>query len=67
MAQPKLDRLGRQLRDWNAYPRGIEPGLPFIMDAATLRAVPRLALTTSKGDIDVIVTDAPDAKGHGGK
>jgi hypothetical protein len=57
-----LDRLGRQLRNWTAYPRGIELGLPFIMDAATLRAVPRLALTSTKGDIDVIVTDVPDAK-----
>ena len=59
---PKLERLARQLRDWSAYPRGIEPGLPFIMDAATLRAVPHLALTTSKGDIDVVLMDAPDAK-----
>ena len=58
----KLERLGRQLRDWNAYPRGIEPGLPFIMDAATLRAVPHLALTTSKGDIDIVIVERPDAK-----
>jgi hypothetical protein len=57
----KLERLGHQLRDWNAYPRGIEPGLPFIMDSATLRAVPRLALSTSKGDIDVLVVEIPDA------
>src|SRR5471030_3016300 len=33
----KLNRLGEQLHEWKAYPRGIEPGLPFIMDAATLR------------------------------
>ena len=57
----KLERLGQQLREWNAYPRGIEQGLPFIMDAATLRAVPRLALSTTKGDIDVLVVDVPDA------
>lgn len=57
----KLERLGQQLRDWNAYPRGIEEGLPFIMDAATLRAVPHLALCTTKGDIDVLVGSAPDA------
>jgi hypothetical protein len=57
----KLERLGQQLRDWSAYPRGIEQGLPFIMDAATLRAVPRLALSTTKGDIDVLVVDVPDA------
>ena len=57
----KLERLGQQLRDWDAYPRGIEPGRPFIMDAATIRSVPRLALTTSKGDIDVLLIEAPDA------
>jgi hypothetical protein len=59
----KLERLGRQLREWNAYPRGIESGLPFIMDAATLRSVPRLALVSTKGDIDVVVVDPPDANG----
>lgn len=58
----KLERLGQQLRDWEAYPRGIEPGRPFIMDAATIRSVPRLALTTTKGDIDVLLVDVPDAK-----
>jgi hypothetical protein len=57
----KLERLANQLRAWDAYPRGIEAGLPFIMDAATLRAVPRLALMTSKGEIDVLVQDQADA------
>ena len=58
----KLERLGQQLHEWEAYPRGIEGGLPFIMDAATLRAVPHLALTTTKGDIDVVIVAVPDAK-----
>lgn len=62
----KLDRLGQQLREWNAYPRGIESGLTFIMDAATLRAVPRLALTTAKGDIDVFLVENPDANDRHG-
>lgn len=62
----KLEPLGQQLRDWGAYPRGIEPGLPFIMDAATLRAVPHLALTTSKGDIDVLLVEVLDANGGRG-
>jgi hypothetical protein len=52
----KLDRLAAQLRAIDARPRGIEVGLPFVMDAATLRAVPRLALTTRSGDVDVFVT-----------
>jgi hypothetical protein len=62
----KLERLGTQLREWEAYPRGIEPGLPFIMDAATLRAIPRLALSTIKGDIDVLLVEVPDANGARG-
>ena len=59
----KLERLSRQLREWNAYPRGIQPGLPFIMDSATLRAVSRLPLTTSRGDIDVWIVEVRDANG----
>jgi hypothetical protein len=51
----KIERLASQLRAWEAYPRGIDPGLPFLMDATTLRVVPRLPLITTKGDIDVLV------------
>ena len=49
-----LESLGSLLARWNAYPRGIEPGLPFIMDARTLRAAPLLTLSTREGDIDVM-------------
>jgi len=34
---------------WHAYPREIEPGLPFIMDVRTLRAAPILTLQTTEG------------------
>ena len=37
---------------------------PFV-DAATLRVAPRLALVSSKGDIDVVVVEIPDAKRAG--
>jgi hypothetical protein len=50
-----LTSLAHHLRDWDAYPRGIEPGLPFIMDIATLQAFSRLALSSAKGPIDVIL------------
>ncbi len=50
-----LTDLAHHLREWDAYPRGIEPGLPFIMDLATLQALPRLALSSSKGPINVIL------------
>ena len=56
-----LERLALHLREWDAYPRGIEPGLAFIMDVATLQALPRLALSSVKGPIDVILepNDSP--------
>ncbi|GAC1658575.1 MAG: hypothetical protein NVS9B15_20380 [Acidobacteriaceae bacterium] len=57
-----LDRLARKLREWGAYPRGIERGLPFIMDVATMQAVPKLALLTTRGEIDVILD--PTLGGH---
>jgi hypothetical protein len=57
----KLEQLAAQLRVIDARPRGIEGGLPFIMDAATLRAVLRLALTTRSGDVDVFVVTKPEA------
>ena len=46
--------LGALLAQWKAYPRGIEPDLPFIMDGRTLRGAPILTLTTVEGDIDVM-------------
>ena len=54
----KLDRLAQKLREWDAYPRGIERGRPFIMDVATMRAVPKLALLTTRGEIDVVLDPA---------
>jgi hypothetical protein len=53
-APASLDKLARLLRDWRAYPRGIEPGLPFVMDAHTLRAAPVLTLETSEGRFDLL-------------
>jgi len=51
----KLERLVAQLQERDARLRGIERGLPFILDATTLRAVSPLALTTREGDVDVLV------------
>jgi hypothetical protein len=47
-------RLAALLARWHAYPRGIEPGLPFIMDAVTLDRAPLLTLTTDEGDLDCV-------------
>ena len=49
-----LVALASVLKSWNAYPRGIESGLPFILDDRTLFGAPVLTLTTSEGDIDVM-------------
>ena len=49
-----VDALAGLLAEWDAYPRGVERGLPFIMDARTLRAAPTLTLVTREGDLDVL-------------
>ncbi len=46
--------LAGLLAAWHAYPRGVEEGLPFIMDERTLRGAPVMTLTTSEGDIDIM-------------
>lgn len=53
-APDSLARLARLLRDWRAYPRGIEPGLPFVMDVQTLRTAPLLTLDTLEGRLDLL-------------
>lgn len=46
--------LAKLLSKWKAYPRGVETGLPFIMDARTLRSAPVLTLDTTEGPLDVL-------------
>ena len=53
-ADANVGALASVLADWNAYPRGVEKGLPFTMDDRTLRNAPILTLTTNEGDIDVL-------------
>lgn len=53
-AADNLDRLSAVLAHWHAYPRGVEPGLPFIMDAQTLRGAEMLTLATDRGLLDLI-------------
>lgn len=54
MSKVNLVALASLLSGWNAYPRGIEPDQPFIMDDRTLHGAPILTLTTTEGDIDVM-------------
>jgi predicted nucleotidyltransferase len=53
-AAENVDRLVTLLRSWNAYLRGVEPGLPFVLDARAFRTTPLMTLTTDVGDIDVL-------------
>ncbi len=53
-AEVNLARLAVRLARWQAYPRDIEPGLPFFMDVRTLRAAPVLTLQTSEGALDCL-------------
>ena len=49
-----LSRLVKVLRAWSPYPRGLESGLPFKLDARTFRDTPILTLRTSEGDLDLL-------------
>ena len=53
-ATDNVERLAARLAQWNAYLRGVERGLPFIMDAKAFRITPVMTLTTDVGDIDVM-------------
>lgn len=53
-APDNVERLVELLAGWNAYLRGIEQGLPFVMDAKAFRITPVMTLTTDVGDIDVL-------------
>jgi hypothetical protein len=50
-----LERLGEVLLDLGAMLRGVEEDLPFSPDARALRRTQTLTLTTSEGDIDLLV------------
>ncbi|HEX4560711.1 MAG TPA: hypothetical protein VH113_02670 [Gemmatimonadales bacterium] len=57
--EPSLEnrrRLAIRLGRWHAYPRGIEPGLPFIMDEVTLHHTSMLTLRTDQGDLDCFIS-----------
>jgi hypothetical protein len=60
-APDNRQRLAAVLGGWRAYLRGVEPGLPFVLDQKTLAISRLLNLTTTQGDIDVM--DAVDGVG----
>ena len=54
-------RVAAALAALAPYPRGVEPGPPFIWGVRTIRDTPLLTLTTAAGDVDLI----PDVPGVG--
>jgi len=52
--EDNISRLADLLLSWNAYPRGVELGLPFFMDARQFHIQPGMTLTTREGEIDVL-------------
>lgn len=53
-ASDNIDRLVSLLIECNAYLRGVELGLPFILDARTFRTTPLMTLLSSMGAIDLL-------------
>jgi predicted nucleotidyltransferase len=53
-APDNVRRLASILAEWHAYLRGVEPGLPFVMDERTFRTTPVMTLITDLGAIDVM-------------
>jgi hypothetical protein len=53
-APSNIVRLAALLAEWDAYPRGVERGLPFFMDDRQFRTTPLMTLTTREGDLDVL-------------
>ena len=46
-------KLATVLATWNAYPRGVERGLPFLVDVRQIAITPLMTLATSEGFLDV--------------
>ncbi|MEO6331121.1 MAG: hypothetical protein ABIV11_01265 [Gemmatimonadaceae bacterium] len=54
IAADNLDCLADVLVRWHPYLRGVEPGLPFIPDSKTIKAVEVLNLDTDFGWFDIL-------------
>lgn len=54
--RPNLERLAAALREIHADRRGVEPGLPFRLDAVTLERGDGFTFTTDFGALDILAT-----------
>jgi hypothetical protein len=53
-SRENLDRLIHALAPYDPYLRGAPPGLPFVLDADTLKRGLNFTLTTKLGDLDLL-------------
>jgi hypothetical protein len=53
-SEGNLERLASVLAPLKPYLRGAPPGLPFILDASTLKAGLNFTLTTNVGDLNLL-------------
>lgn len=52
--EENLRRLARALEPQEPYLRGVQPGLPFVLDEQTLRSGLNFTLTSKWGDLDLL-------------
>jgi len=52
--EENLRRLARALESQEPYLRGVQPGLPFVLDEQTLRSGLNFTLTSKWGDLDLL-------------
>ena len=52
--EENLRRLARALEPQEPYLRGVQPGLPFVLDEETLRSGLNFTLTSKLGDLDLL-------------
>jgi hypothetical protein len=53
-ANDNIEHLVSVLRSWDAYLRGVEPGLPWVLDVRALKVSPVLTLRGTEGWIDIM-------------
>lgn len=53
-APDNREKLAAVLNEWKSYLRGVDPGLPWTLDAKALAISHVLTLSTSLGDLDVM-------------
>jgi hypothetical protein len=51
---PNYAKITTALRPFNSRLRGVDPGLPFVLDEVTLRSGMNFTLTTDVGDLDLL-------------